>query len=155
MALCSLVTMRSGLCSVIQRAQSARPGLGTSMCKNLEALNRHSAISQAAAGSCSTTSAQCASPRSGEIRPSPSQQTTADAKEDQNPKHTQEGVLVLADLKTISAAFLAGSAGWESRQRREVGALGLLSRSCPAASIGVPGRLHERGVPLLGRPCPL
>lgn len=50
-----------------------------------------------------------------------------------------------------------GQHGGSPRQRREVGAMGFLPfRPRPAASIGVPGRLHERGVPLclVGRaPC--
>jgi hypothetical protein len=40
---------------------------------------------------------------------------------------------------------------WKSEQGRQVGAVGWSSRPCSAASIGVPGSLHERGVPR--RPC--
>lgn len=132
------------------------PRLGISMCKNLEAPSRHLpslSLELAWDGKCARSSARS---RGMTLRPSPYQQTAADAKEDQNPKHTGM-VLVLADLETISTALLAGSARWESRQRREVGAMGFLPfRPRPAAFIGVPGRLHARGVPLclVGRaPC--
>ncbi|KAH6850154.1 hypothetical protein B0I37DRAFT_106620 [Chaetomium sp. MPI-CAGE-AT-0009] len=54
-------------------------------------------------------------------------------------------VLVLADLETIWIAA-SGSTAEGSRQRREVGAIGLqLLLVC----LAVPGSLHERGVPRL------
>ena len=62
-------------------------------------------------------------------------------------KTHRKRTLVPAHLETIARGV--GRWVWESRQRRrrEVGAMGLSSRPCPAASIGVPGSLHERGIP--------
>ena len=62
-------------------------------------------------------------------------------------KTHRKRTLVPAHLETIARGVSWWV--WESRRRRrrEVGAMGLSSRPGPAASIGVPGSPHERGVP--------